>query len=54
MRDEVDFLSADKHKCFLQGDSITLGVSSQACLKYPKQQLYSIFAISQGKREIWS
>ena len=36
MEDEVDFLSADKDKCFLQFDSVTLGVSSQACLKYPK------------------
>ena len=52
MRDEVYFLSADKHKLFLQGDSIILGLSSQACPKYPKQQFYNIFAISQGKREI--
>ena len=49
--DEIDFLPADKHECFLQADSITLGVCSQACLKYPKQQIYNIFAISRGKRE---
>ena len=36
MGDEVDFLRADKHDCFLQVDSITLGVRSQACPKYPK------------------
>ena len=51
MGDEVDFLPADKHKSFLQDDSITLGVHSQACSKYQKQQVYNIFAICQGKRE---
>ena len=51
MRDEVDFLPADKHKSFLQVDSITLGVCSQACPKYPKQQVYNIFSISGGKHE---
>ena len=34
--DEVDFLPADKHKSFLQVDSITLGFRSQACPEYPK------------------
>ena len=35
---EVDFLPANKHENFLQGDSITLGVRSQACpTQYPKQ-----------------
>ena len=34
--DEVDFLSADKYKSFLQVDNITLGVCSQAYPKYPK------------------
>ena len=33
---------------FLQLDSITLGVLSQVCSKYSKQQVYTIFAISQG------
>ena len=32
---------------FLQVDSITLSLFSQACPKYPKQQVYNIFAISQ-------
>ena len=50
MGDEFDFLSADKHKRFLQVDSITLGVHSQTCPKYPKQ-VYNAFAISQGKHE---
>ena len=36
MGDEVDFLPTDKLECFLQVDSITLGVGSQACPKYPK------------------
>ena len=39
---------------FLQIDNITLGVFSQACPKYPKQQVYNIFAILQGKCERWS
>ena len=47
-------MPADKHKNFLQVDSITLGVRSQACPKYPKWQLYNICAISQGKLEEWS
>ena len=34
MRDEVDFLPADKLENFLQIDSITLGVHSQACPRY--------------------
>ena len=54
MGDEVDFLPADKHKSFLQVDSITLGGQSQTCPGYPKQQVYNIFAISQGKYEGWS
>ena len=51
MRYEVDFLPGDKHES-LQFDSITLGLGSQACPKYPKRQVYNIFTISQGKREI--
>ena len=50
---EIDFLPADKKK-FLQIDSITLVVHSQAYPKYPKQQVYNVFAISQGKRIGWS
>ena len=51
MGDEVDFVPADKNKIFLQVDCIILGVHSQACPKYPKQQIYNIFAIYQGKHE---
>ena len=51
MGDEVDFLPADKHKCFLQDDSIALGVHSQSSPKYPKQQVCNIFVISQGKHK---
>ena len=35
---EIDFLPVDKHKNFLQIDSITLGVHGQACPKHPKQK----------------
>ena len=49
MGDEVDSLPVDKHKSFLQVDSITWGVRSQAGPKHPKRQVYNIFAISQGK-----
>ena len=51
MKDEVDFLPAGKHESFLQVESIILGVRSQAYPKYPKQQVYNIFVISQGKLE---
>ena len=51
---KIDFLPADKDKYFLQIDSITLCVGGQACPKHPKQQLYNIFVISQGKRNGWS
>ena len=50
----VDFLPVDKHKRFLQDDSITSGVQNQACPKYWKQPVYNIFAISQWKCEGWS
>ena len=51
---EIYFLPANKHKTFIQIDSITLGVHGHACPKHPKQQLYNIFAISQGKCKGWS
>ena len=34
---EVDFLPANKLEHFLQIDSITSGLHSQVCPKYPKQ-----------------
>ena len=37
--DEVNFFPEDKHESFLQVDSINLAVLSQACRKYPKQQV---------------
>ena len=47
MRDEVEFLPADKHKRFPQTffvvHSITFRLHMQACPKYPKQQMYNIF-----------
>ena len=51
MGDTVAFFPADKHKSFLQVESITLGVRSQTGPKYQKQPVYNIFAISQGKHE---
>ena len=42
VEDLVDFLAIDKHKIFLQDNSITLGVSSQAGPKHPKQQVCNI------------
>ena len=51
MRDEVEFLPADKHKSFLQDGSITLGVRSQTGPKCQNQQVFRIFATSQGKHE---
>ena len=37
MGDKVEFLLADKRKGFLQVESITLRVHSQACSKYPRE-----------------
>ena len=51
MNDEVNFWHADKHRSLLQVDSIILVVCNQACQKYPKQQVYIIFAKSQGKHK---
>ena len=34
--DEVDFLTADKDKSFLQVDGVTFGVHNKTCPKYPK------------------
>ena len=51
---EVEFLPAYKYKSFLEDGGITLGVISQTDLKYQRQSVYNIFAISQGKDERWS
>ena len=51
---EIGFMPADKHKNFLQNDSITLGVHIHACPKYLGQQVYNIFAIFQEKCNRWS
>ena len=51
MGDEVDFFPANKHKRFLQDDSIALGMHRQTDPKYQKQPVYNIFAKSQGKHE---
>ena len=49
---KLTFLPVDKNESSLQFDSITLGEHRQVYPKYPKQQVYYIFAISQGKREV--
>ena len=36
VKNEVDFLAADKCQRFLQSDTIILGVCGQACPYYPK------------------
>ena len=54
MRDEAQFLPADKHQSFLQDGSITLGVNSQTGPKYQKKSVYNIFSISQRRHEGWS
>ena len=51
MGDEVEFLPADKHKSFLQVDSVTLGAPSQTGPRYQKYSVYNIFAITQGKHK---
>ena len=43
MKDEVEFLLADKRQRFLQIDSIILGVCGQACPNYmPKNNKFAI------------
>ena len=37
MGDEINFSPADKHESFLQNNSVTLGLHSHVCPKYPKQ-----------------
>ena len=51
MKDEVDFLSTDKHEKFLQIDAITLGVCGQSCRNYTKWQVCYFFAISSERSE---
>ena len=51
MLEMIFFLTADKHKSFLQVDSINLGVRSQACPKNPKYRVCNISTISQVKYE---
>ena len=36
LRNQLDFLFADKHKSFLQVDFTAFGGRGQACPKYPK------------------
>ena len=35
VKDEVDYLPADKHWRFLQSDTVIVGVYGQACPYYP-------------------
>ena len=47
MGDEVDFLLEDKHESFLQADSVTLGVHSQAC-----QTLFQQFIACDNRTQL--
>ena len=40
MDNEIYFWHADKHWSFFQVDTMILGVNSQTCPKYPKQEVY--------------
>ena len=44
MKDEVDFLPADRPQLFLLIDIIILDVCDQACVNYPKKVRY-FFAV---------
>ena len=46
VKDEVDFLPADKHQRVLQIDTIILGACDQVCPNYPKFKVCYFFAIS--------
>ena len=50
---KLNLLAADKRKSLPQIENKIFGVHSQTCPKYPKQQVYNIFAISQGKHKGW-
>ena len=47
LRDQVDFLFADKHQSFLQVSALASGGCGQACPKHPKYQVCNIFVIFQ-------
>ena len=47
---KIDFLPVDKHKHFLQIDSINF-MHSRAPPEHSKQKFNKIFAIFQGKRK---
>ena len=61
VRDEDDFLDADKHQSllqddfkarfqgFLQGNTIIIDAHDQAFLQYSKEQVCNIFIISQKR-----
>ena len=51
MSNKVDFLLVDKHKCFLQGDSITLRVHSQGCSKYSKKFTISLQYLKESVKD---
>ena len=50
VRDKVDFLYADKHQSFLQGDTIITDGHDQAFSKYSNNRFANIFTISQKRR----
>ena len=55
MGDEIDFLPTYKQNNFLKLTvSLWVCMLTKACQKYPKQQVYNIFEITQGKCKGWS
>ena len=46
VRDNVDFLHAEKHESFLQIDTMIFDGHGQALPKFPKLQVFSVFTIS--------
>ena len=51
MKDEDDFLPADKHQRFLQIVTFILGLCRQACTNYPKQQVFDVYFLHANKYE---
>ena len=50
MSDEVEFLHADKHKSFLQIDTLIFDEDGQTFPKFAKYQLWNAFRITQKKK----
>ena len=51
MRDEVVLFYADNHESFLNNDTIILGLSNQACPKYPNDNFPISFQYLKENRK---